>query len=144
MSPFFKLPSNIIIAITLHLIPILILYVAEEKGGSYPLPEDLSGRKLSELLFPSERAKPEYKMPDYGYVHKELQKSGVTLNLLWLEYCEKCREEGELPYQLTQFKKHYRDYAVKTNATMHLNHKPGEIIQVDWAGDALDIIVSII
>ena len=144
MSPFFKLPSNIIIAITLHLIPILILYVAEEKGGSYPLLEDLSGRKLSELLFPSERAKPEYKMPDYGYVHKELQKSGVTLNLLWLEYCEKCREEGELPYQLTQFKKHYRDYAVKTNATMHLNHKPGEIIQVDWAGDALDIIVSII
>lgn len=94
----------------------------------------MSDRKLSKLLFPSERANPEYKMPDYEYVHKELQKSGVTLNLLWLEYCEKCREEGELPYQLTQFKKHYRDYAVKTNATMHLNHKPGEIMQVDWAG----------
>lgn len=45
-------------------------------------------------------------MPDYEYVHKELQKNGVTLNLLWLEYCEKCREEGDLPYQLTQFKKH--------------------------------------
>ena len=79
-------------------------------------------------------------MPDYEYVHKELQKSGVTLNLLWLEYCEKCREEGELPYQLTQFKKHYRDYAVKTNATMHLNHKPGEIMQVDWAGDTATVI----
>ena len=64
MSPFFKLPSNIIIAITLHLIPILILYVAEEKGGSYPLLEDLSGRKLSELLFPSERAKPGISLRD--------------------------------------------------------------------------------
>ena len=74
------------------------------------------------------------------YIHKELQKNGVTLNLLWLEYCEKCREEGELPYQLTQFKKHYRDYAVKTNATMHLNHKPGEIMQVDWAGDTATVI----
>ena len=27
-----------------------------------------------------------YKMPDYASVHKELQRSGVTLNLLWLEY----------------------------------------------------------
>ena len=119
---------------------IQVLNVAEEKGVSYPLPEDLSDRKLSELLFPSDRTKPEYKMPDYEYVHKELQKNGVTLNLLWLEYCEKCREEGELPYQLTQFKKHYRDYAVKTNATMHLNHKPGEIMQVDWAGDTATVI----
>ena len=119
---------------------IQVLNVAEEKGVSYPLPEDLSDRKLSELLFPSDRSKPEYKMPDYEYVHKELQKNGVTLNLLWLEYCEKCREEGELPYQLTQFKKHYRDYAVKTNATMHLNHKPGEIMQVDWAGDTATVI----
>lgn len=107
-----------------------MLNVAKEKGISYPLPEDLSDRKLSEMLFPSDRSKPEYKMPDYEYVHKELQKNGVTLNLLRLEYCEECRKNGELPYQLTQFKKHYRDYAVKTNATMHLNHKPGEILQV--------------
>lgn len=119
---------------------IQVLNVAEEKGISYPLPEDLSDRKLSELLFPSDRSKPEYKMPDYKYVHRELQKNGVTLNLLWLEYCEKCCEEGELPYQLTQFKKHYRDYAVKNNATMHLNHKPGEIMQVDWAGDTATVI----
>ena len=119
---------------------IQVLNVAEEKGINYPLPEDLSDRKLSELLFPSECANPEYKMPDYEYVHKELQKSGVTLNLLWLEYCENCRAAGELPYQLTQFKKHYHDYAVKANATMHLNHKPGEIMQVDWTGDTATVI----
>ena len=119
---------------------IQVLNVAVEKGIRYPLLEDLSDRKLSELLFPNEHANPEYQMPDYEYVHKELQKNGVTLNLLWLEYCEKCREEGTLPYQLTQFKKHYRDYAVKTNATMHLNHKPGEIMQVDWAGDTATVI----
>ena len=38
---------------------IQVLNVAEEKGVSYPLPEDLSDRKLSELLFPSDRSKPE-------------------------------------------------------------------------------------
>lgn len=119
---------------------IQVLNAAEERGIIYPLPEDLSDRKLSEILFPSSRTKPQYKMPDYDYVHKELRKSGVTLNLLWLEYCEKCHSEGELPYQLTQFKKYYRDYAVKNNATMHLNHKPGEIMQVDWTGDTAAVI----
>ena len=103
----------------------------------------LAADRVQELLFPGDRSRPGYKMPDYEYVHKELQKNGVTLNLLWLEYCEKCREKGELPYQLTQFKKHYRDYAVKTNATMHLNHKPGEIMQGDWAGDTAEVIDNI-
>lgn len=79
-------------------------------------------------------------MPDYAYIHKELQRSGVTLNLLWLEYCDQCRATGQTPYQSTQFNKYYSDYLAKTNATMHLNHKPGEIMQVDWAGDTASVI----
>ena len=67
-------------------------------------------------------------------------KSGVTLQLLWFEYCDKCRESGDLPYQLTQFKKYYRDFANKNKATMHISHKPGEIMEVDWAGQTADII----
>ena len=108
---------------------IQVLNIAEEKGVCYPLPTELTDRKLAELLFPSDKSRPGYKMPDYEYVHKELQRSGTTLNLLWLEYCEQCSASNEVPYQLTQFKKHYRDYAVKINATMHLKHKPGEILQ---------------
>lgn len=92
------------------------------------LPEEMSDKQLAELLFPASAAKPVYKMPDYAYIHKELQRSGVTLNLLWLEYCDQCRAAGEIPYQSTQFNKYYSDYLAKTNATMHLNHKPGEII----------------
>ena len=64
----------------------------------------------------------------YTYIHKELQSSGVSLNLLWLEYCDQCRAAGEIPYQSTQFNKYYTDYLAKANATMHLNHKPGEIM----------------
>lgn len=70
-------------------------------------------------------------MPDYEYVAHEMQKGGVTLNLLWLEYYKQCRNNGEVPYQLTQFKKYYREHMMKTHATMHLEHKPGEIMQVD-------------
>lgn len=100
----------------------------------------MSDKQLAETLFPAAVSKPIYKMPDYEYVHKELQKDGVTLNLLWLEYCEACRNNGELPYQSTQFNKNYNDYVVKTNATMHLNHKLGEMMQVDWAGDTAAVI----
>lgn len=115
------------------------LHRADECGVKFSLPESMSDKQLAEILFPS-AAKPVYKMPDYDYVHKELQKNGVTLNLLWLEYCEDCRNNGELPYQSTQFNKYYNDFVVRTNATMHLNHKPGEIMQVDWAGDTAAVI----
>ena len=119
---------------------IQVLRLAQANNLTYPLPDGMTDKELADLLYPGAESKPEYKMPDYEYVHKELQKSGVTLNLLWLEYCEVCRINGDMPYQLTQFKKYYRDYAVKTNATMHLNHKPGEIMQVDWAGDNAAVI----
>lgn len=118
---------------------ITVLRRAEEIGLLYPLPENLSDKELSSKLYSPSPNKSMYKMPDYEYVHKELQKSGVTLKLLWLEYCEKCRENGELPYQSTQFNKYYSEYAIKTNATMHLNHKPGEIMQVDWAGETATV-----
>lgn len=117
-----------------------VLRRAEALKLAYPLPPELTDVKLSELLYPSSSAKPVYKMPDYAYVAKEMMKDGVTLNLLWLEYCEQCLAAGEVPYQSTQFNKYYRDYLAKTNATMHLNHKPGEIMQVDWAGDTASVI----
>lgn len=101
-------------------------------GLQWPLPDEMSDKQLAVLLFPSASGKPAYKMPDYDYVYREMQKSGVTLNLLWLEYCDQCKAAGEIPYQSTQFNKYYSDYLNKTNATMHLNHKPGEVMQVDW------------
>jgi transposase len=117
-----------------------VLRQAEASCISYPLPEGMSDKELSEKLYPPSEAKPVFRMPDYEQIHKELQRSGVTLKLLWLEYCEQCRLAGELPYQSTQFNKYYNDYVVKMNATMHLEHKPGEIMQVDWAGDTAAII----
>ena len=90
--------------------------------------------ELRKKLFPEEATKPQYRMPDYEKVHRELQRPGVTLNLLWVEYCEECRAAGELPYQSTQFNKYYADYVHKTRATMRLEHRPGETMQVDWAG----------
>ena len=96
--------------------------------------ESLTDKEIAARLFPQGDGKPSYKMPDYDYIHRELSKPGVTQQLLWFEYCDQCRAVGEVPYQLTQFKTYYREHVVKTKATMHINRKPGELMEVDWAG----------
>jgi transposase len=102
----------------------------------------MSDKELFALLTPGERAKPAYKMPNYDYIHKEMAKSGVTLSLLWVEYCEACKNAGEIPYKSTQFNKYYADYLKETNAIMHMTHKPGEVMEVDWSGQNAECINS--
>jgi len=116
-----------------------VLAAAQQQEISWQDARALSNEVLRKKLFPASKNSIQYCMPDYGQVHKEMQKSGVTLSLLWVEYCEQCRANGEIPYQSTQFNKYYADYVRKTKATMHLQHKPGETMQVDWAGDTMGI-----
>lgn len=82
------------------------LQCAGNCGLQWPLPDEMSDRQLAERLFPRAPGKPVYKMPDYAYVHRKMQKNGVTLNLLWLEYCDQCKAVREVPYQSTQFNKY--------------------------------------
>lgn len=98
------------------------------------------GQAALRALVLVQRYKACLQVPDYAYIHKELQRSGVTLNLLWMEYRDQYRASGEIPYQSTQFDKYYADYRAKTNATMHFNYKPGEIMQVDWSGDTASVV----
>ena len=58
----------------------------------------MSDEALYNILFPTASGKVKYKMPDYEHVYKELQRDGVTLDLLWQEYVDECRLAGELPY----------------------------------------------
>jgi transposase len=78
-----------------------------------------------------------YAEPDFAYIHKELSKKGVTLTLLWQEYCDNCRANGQQPYMSTQFGDKYRRWARVTKATMRITHKPGDAMQVDWAGETI-------
>ena len=119
---------------------IQVLQRARSIGLEYAQAARLSDKELRQKLLPKAASNPEYRMPDYEYVHRELAKSGVTLNLLWMEYCEECRRNHELPYQSTQFNKYYGDYVQKTKATKRIEHKPGELMECDWAGTKIDII----
>ena len=89
------------------------------------------------LLFPEEALIPALVTPDFPYIHKELLKSGVTLKLLWQEYVDTCRDAGKPPYGYSQYCKLYQDYVAQNKLTMHIQHKPGDKLMVDWAGTSL-------
>lgn len=116
---------------------------AGERGIVWPLPEDMTDTKIQKLLFSVGDTSTVHKLPDYEYIHREMAKSGVTLSLLWNEYCESCRLGDEIPFMYTQFCKYYRDFVSVSKATMHIDRKPGEQMEVDWAGQTAGIIDNI-
>ncbi|MCL2776028.1 MAG: IS21 family transposase [Oscillospiraceae bacterium] len=119
---------------------ITVLQKAEENGVDYENANKKTNQEIGRILYPSETNKSGYKIPDYEYVHKEMAKPSMTLEVQWMIYSEECRKNHEIPYQLTQFKKYYRDFVVKTKAVMHIDHKPGDTVEVDWAGQKAYII----
>ena len=80
------------------------------------------------------------RMPDYAYIRKELLRNGVNKKLLWTEYLEECRLAGDEPLMYSQFCYYIQRDEQKRRATMHINRKPAEQVEVDWAGDPAHII----
>ena len=117
-----------------------VLIAAKAAGVSWPMRDEITNQELQELLFPEKHsAASPYAPPDFAWIHRELAKDSVTLTLLWSEYCTKVRSSGGIPYMYTQFCERYRRWARITKATMRISHKPGDAMQVDWAGDPLYI-----
>lgn len=107
---------------------------------SWPVQKDTTDADLQNLLFPEKNISSNRRIPNCEHVHKEMSKSGVTLSLLWNEYCEESRLINEIPLMYSQFCRYYRKYANTTKATMHIKRKPGEMLEVDWAGQKASII----
>ena len=109
---------------------------ARELNLSWPLDESMTDTELQRLMFSKEGSVSHNKrMPNYDYIHKELLRNGVSKKLLWTEYMEDCRANGDEPLMYSQFCHHIQQDEQKRRATMHINRKPGEQIEVDWAGD---------
>jgi transposase len=99
----------------------------------------MNHQELHLKLFPGSEHLPTLVMPDHEYIHKELLKSGVTLKLLWEEYVGDCRKSGKPPYMYSQYCKLYQDYVDKHRLTMHIRHKPGDKLMVDWMGTTMPL-----
>ena len=113
---------------------------ARELHIEWPLDESMTDIALGKRLFSREDVQSERRMPDFEYVRKELQRNGVTKKLLWIEYLEECRQAGDEPLMYSQFCHYIQQAEEKRRATMHIPRKPGEQVEVDWAGDPAQII----
>ena len=114
---------------------------ARELNISWPLDDSMNDTELQRLMFSKDsKVSANKRMSDYAYIRKELLRNGVSKKLLWTEYMEDCRANGEEPLMYSQFCYHIQQDEQKHRATMHINRKPGEQVEVDWAGDPATII----
>jgi transposase len=111
---------------------------AQAAGLSWPLPASLDEAAIARLLFPAlppKRAAP-HPIPDWSTVHQELQRTGVTLCLLWQEY-KAVTPEG---FQYSWFCQAYRAWAAKLALVMRQTHRAGEKLFVDDAGQGVPVV----
>jgi len=110
---------------------------ASAAGLSWPLPRGLDEAAVERLLFPpapvSGSKRP---LPDWGEIHTELRRKGVTLELLWEEY-KSVYPEG---YQYSRFCELYRGWRGFLQLWMRQDHKAGEKLFVDYAGQTVDVV----
>jgi len=121
-----------------------VLKRAIELKLSWPLSEELTNSALNALFYPKESSSiPQKRLPNLDYIHKELLKQGVNKKLLWTEYLEECRLCNGEPLMYSRFCYYIQQDEQKRRATMHINRKPGEQVEVDWAGDLAHIFVGV-
>ena len=111
---------------------------AQVAGLSWPLPEGMDERALEAKLFPPRPpASPvERPLPEWAKVHQELRRKGVTLSLLWFEY----KAEHPDGVQYSWFCERYRAWAQHIDVVMRQEHRAGEKLFVDYAGQTVPVI----
>jgi transposase len=110
----------------------------EEAGLTWPAAEALDDATLEHKLFPPAPAvSPKQRaVPDWGEVHRELRRKGVTLTLLWHEY-KVAFPDG---YQYSWFCDQYRTWSAKLDVVMRQEHRAGEKLFVDYAGQTVEVV----
>lgn len=108
---------------------------AEKAGLPWPLPEPVDDDQLQALLFgpSSSDALPARPLPQMDYLHTELRRKGVTLQLLWEEY-RAAHPDG---YGYTQFCAYYARWKKTVEVPLRQTYKAGEKTFVDWAGPTI-------
>jgi len=110
---------------------------AESAGLSWPLACDLDDSAIENLLFPVEQRQPSIRqMPSMEYLYSELKRKSVTLHLLWYEY-KQANPDG---YQYSQFCNLFREWVKKLDVSLRQEHRAGEKLFVDYAGQTVPII----
>ncbi len=69
-------------------------------------------------------------------MERELKKTGTTKQSMWEEYYKQ-QPDGLMS---SQFCEHYLRWSKKVNPVMHMNHKAGDKMFIDYAGKTLELV----
>ena len=108
----------------------LYLRRATALGLGWPLPAELDDAALKARFVPPAAAVRNRIRPDCGWIHRELKRVGVTLQLLWEEYAQ-AHPDG---YRYSQFCEIYRQWARRLRPSMRQVHRAGEKTFIDFSG----------
>ena len=108
---------------------------AEEKNLSPPELLEKATPELEGVFMTSVYTNEKYLQLEgqFPYFEKELRRTGVTRQLLWHEY-KRRNPDG---YGYSQFCNHFYRWQKTSNASMHMEHEPGDKTYIDFAGKKL-------
>lgn len=105
-------------------------------------PEDIDQRSDAELELLFSQGKTEELSPKvmalydfFPKMDRDLKKVGVTIRLMWERYI--ALHKGG--FQESQFRHYYRMWSKQVDPVMHIDHKCGDKMYVDYAGKTLSI-----
>lgn len=106
-----------------------------------PVPEEFTNERIHSSLFTSRKGVQDssFLAPDCEMLSDELKRPHVTRKLLWTEYVESCQSLGLRHYSISQFNLILGVYLEKNNVSLRRNHNPGEVLELDWTGSAIDL-----
>lgn len=102
----------------------------EQSQLSWESASQLCDTELEERLFAKKSLPSRCQVLDFKYVHKELKRPGVTLQLLWEEYIAS-QPDG---YRYSQYCTHYRSWRKKLKTWMRQTHIGGQKVFADYSG----------
>jgi transposase len=117
-------------------------YIRQFIAMNKPLEEldQASDSELEEIFSIKEQREPKKRMADliaiFPEVEKALKRKGMTKEKVWKEYFSK-HPDG---YRETQFRHHYSQWSKHVNSSMHVEHKAGDKMYVDYAGQHLQFV----
>lgn len=116
-------------------------YIGRVNTGSQREDAGLSDKQWAGAVYNKEQIftdarRRENLLNHFTYAQKELGKTGVTRQLLWIEY----KEQYADGYNYSQYCHHFKNYLKRTDVVMHLQYEAGDMIMIDFAGKKLQYV----
>ncbi len=95
----------------------------------------LNDQQLTAMFVSPRGLAADRRMPDWNFIHSQMQARHQTLLQLWEEYCLIDPSDA---YSYSQFTYYYRDHIARVDVSMRQVYYAGEIAFVDYAGRTID------